>query len=267
MLAHYCRLPTLKYLPDRLFISFLTRSDNIKSFLKNHLVLKRVVVVAGGDISIEKTKKYSKELLEILDKGKDEILPFYNASKEQKEQLVKKDETKQAYIYFGSPFYLKIKDTDSYKARVASYILGAGGFGSRLMEEIRVKKGLAYSAYGRINLNKSHSYFSGYLQTKLSSKEEAVKVVKETIKEFVEKGVTQNELDSAKKFLIGSEPLRNETLAQRLNRAFLLYYYNKPFDYHKEELKKIEALTLEELNSFIKNHKEILLLSFSIVAK
>jgi predicted Zn-dependent peptidase len=247
-------------------IEKITLSD-IKSFLKNHLVLKRVVVVAGGDISIEKTKKYSKELLEILDKGKDEILPFYNASKEQKEQLVKKDETKQAYIYFGSPFYLKIKDADSYKARVASYILGAGGFGSRLMEEIRVKKGLAYSAYGRINLNKSHSYFSGYLQTKLSSKEEAVKVVKETIKEFVEKGVTQNELDSAKKFLIGSEPLRNETLAQRLNRAFLLYYYNKPFDYHKEELKKIEALTLEELNSFIKNHKEILLLSFSIVAK
>ena len=147
----------------------------------------------------------------------------------------------------------------------APFILGSSGFGSRMMEEIRVKKGLAYSAYSRFNINKTHSYFSGYLQTKVETGEEAVASVKEVVKTFLEKGVTQEELSSAQQFLLGSEPLRNETLSQRLNRAFHEYYNNRPLGYTKEKLKKIEAIKLDELNAFIKKHSEIAKLSLSVV--
>ncbi len=58
------------------------------------------------------------------------------------------------------------KDEDNYKAKVASFILGGSGFGSRLMEEIRVKRGLAYGTYSSININRLYSSFSGYFQTK-----------------------------------------------------------------------------------------------------
>jgi len=133
------------------------------------------------------------------------------------------------------------------------------------MEEIRVKKGLAYSAYSRFITNKTHSYFFGYLQTKVESGDESVASVKEVVKTFLDKGVTQEELSSAQQFLLGSEPLRNETLSQRLNRAFHEYYNNQPLGYAKEELKKIEAIKLDELNAFIKRHKEIFELSFSVV--
>ncbi len=135
------------------------------------------------------------------------------------------------------------------------------------MEEIRVKRGLAYSAYARINLNKSYSDFSGYLQTKTKSKDEAVKVVKEVIREFSQKGVSKEEFEQAKRFLLGSEPLRVETLNQRLSRMFLEYYRGYEIGYYKKELQKIEKLTLDELNSFIKKHQEINNLSFSIVTK
>jgi len=133
------------------------------------------------------------------------------------------------------------------------------------MEEIRVKKGLAYSAYSRFNINKTNSYFSGYLQTKVETGTESVEAVKEVVKTFLEKGVTQEELTSAQQFLLGSEPLRNETLSQRLNRAFHEYYTNKPLGSSLENLKKIEGITLEEMNAFIKKHKEIAELSFSVV--
>ncbi len=129
-------------------------------------------------------------------------------------------DTKQAYIYFGAPYFMEVNSTKRVYGKIASFILGSSGFGSRMMEEIRVKRGLAYSAYSRFIVNKTHSYFSGYLQTKLESADEAKKVVKELVKNFIQNGVTQEELESAKKFFLGSEPLRNETLSQKINRDF-----------------------------------------------
>jgi predicted Zn-dependent peptidase len=90
-------------------------------------------------------------------------------------------------------------------------------------------------------------------------------VVKELISEFVKNGVTQKELDSAKKFLLGSEPLRNEILSQRLSKTFMEYYKGLEIGYSTKELELIEALTLDSLNEFIKSHKEINNLTFSIV--
>ncbi|SMC10107.1 Predicted Zn-dependent peptidase [Nitratiruptor tergarcus DSM 16512] len=241
--------------------------QNIEEFLQKHLVLKRAIVVVGGDLEFSEAKKLIQELLEPLAVGKSEPLPFYEASSKQQEIVQKEKETKQAYIYFGSPYNERVTSDDLHLSRLAMFILGTGGFGSRLMEEIRVKRGLAYSAYSMARINKSHSYFTGYLQTKLESADEAKKLVKEVIADFVAKGATQKELESAKKFLLGSEPLRNETLSQRLSRAFHEFYTGKPLGYSKEELKKIEKVTLSELNDFIKKHSEIEKLSFSIVTQ
>ncbi len=240
--------------------------EDVKSFIDSRLSLKRAIVVVGGDMSLEEAKKFAKSSLSLLPKGEFEKLPTVEHLKKPSSVVAKKD-TKQAYIYFSSPLFVKSDDKNRYKAKVAAFILGAGGFGSRMMEEIRVKRGLAYSAYSRANITKSHSSLKGYLQTKLKSQDEAVKLVKELIADFVKNCVTQNELDQAKKFLLGSEPLRNETLSQRLNRTFMEYYQNLGLNYYKKELKLIEDLTLKDLNDFIKSHDEINLLSFSIVTK
>ena len=135
------------------------------------------------------------------------------------------------------------------------------------MEEIRVKRGLAYSAYGQISINQSYSSFSGYLQTKTENADEAKKLVIEIVKEFTKNAVTKEELEAAKNFLTGSEPLRVETLSQRLNRAFHLYYKGLDQSYSKKELNLIEELTLVDLNTYIKEHKEINDLFFSIVTQ
>ncbi len=238
--------------------------ENIESFIRKHIVLNRAMVVIGGDIEETKAIKYIEKFLSELPKGECQKVGFYNANDKEKIRIIKK-ETKQAYVYFGAPFYLKVNDKDAYKAKVAGFILGSSGFGSRLMEEIRVKKGLAYSVYSKINLNKSYSNFSGYLQTKIQTKDEAIACVKEIIENFIKKGATEEELNSAKEFLEGSEPLRVETLSQRLNRAFFEYYRGLKIGYSKDELKLIKQLSLKDLNDFISKHSEILKLSFSIV--
>lgn len=240
--------------------------EDIKAYLKKRFVRERVIAVVGGDLSKDQAEKAVSKIVSVLDKGEaGSMLSVETNPKIQEETL--KRVTEQAYIYFGSPYHMQVNDEDYYKARVATYILGAGGFGSRLMEEIRVKRGLAYSAYARVNVSKSHALFSGYLQTKIDSQKEAQSTVKEVIADFVKNGVTQEELDQAKKFLLGSEPLRVETLSQRLSRTFLEYYRGQGLGYSEKELKMIAALKLEDLNTFIKKHSEINDLSFAIVTE
>jgi len=240
--------------------------NDIKSFINSHLVASRLIVVLGGDIDLEKAKKRIAKVIKALPKGITQEVAHFEARKKPKQKILKK-ETEQAYVYFGSPYNLKDGDKEYYKARVATFILGTGGFGSRLMEEVRVKRGLAYSAYARINVSKSSNYFTGYLQTKIESQEEAQKTVNEVIAKFVSNGVTKEELEQTKKFLLGSEPLRVETMSQRLNRTFMEFYKGQELGSSLDELEKIKSLKLKDLNKFIKEHTEINDLSYAIVTK
>lgn len=240
--------------------------SDVKKFVKTNLVSSKLIVLVGGDIDFEDTKAKISKVIDDLPKGKSTPVMHYNVYKEPQESILTK-ETQQAYLYFGSPYNMSDNSPEYYKARVATFILGTGGFGSRLMEEIRVKRGLAYSAYARVNITKSSSSFRGYLQTKLDSLDEAKKTVKKVIANFVKKGVTKDELNQTKKFLLGSEPLRVETMSQKLNRTFMEYYKGQELGHSKKELELIKNLKLKDLNKFIKSHTEINNLSYAIVTK
>ena len=240
--------------------------EDIKKNINTMFNLNNLIVVAGGDINF---KDIENSIIPIISKFKTYKSTKYNkieVSSKTKTKIIKKD-TKQAYVYFGSAFNLDSDDKENYKAKVASFILGGSGFGSRLMEEIRVKRGLAYSAYGHIAIKKTSSSFTGYLQTKLENQTKSKKLVKKIINDFVKNGVTKVELKAAKNFILGSQPLRTETFSQRQNRAFTLFYNGQKQSYPNEELRLIENLKLSDLNKFIKKHDEIINLSFSIVTK
>lgn len=240
--------------------------DDIKNHLSSIINIDNLVVVVGGKIELDIFKKDISNILKSFkSQGVTKTPRFFVSKKIDEKRLLKN--TEQAYIYFGSDFNLEHNSSEAYKAKVASFILGGSGFGSRLMEEIRVKNGLAYSVYGHFGLNTSYSYFTGYLQTKIENEQKAKNLVIKTLNDFVENGATSEELSSAKKFLSGSEPLRTETFSQRLSLAFNLFYKNLPQDNPKIELELINKLSLNELNEFIRSHKEILGLSFSIVTK
>ncbi len=239
---------------------------DIQGFVNKHLTQSNLIVVLGGDIDYEDAKKKISQVIQTLPVGEVMSIKHYSTVTKPTQSIIKKD-TEQAYVYFGSPYNMTVDSEDYYKARVATFILGTGGFGSRLMEEIRVKRGLAYSAYATVNISNSSSYLSGYLQTKLESLDEAKKSVNKVFEEFIKKGVTQEELDQTKKFILGSEPLRVETMSQRLNRTFMEHYKGFTIGQTEHELKMIKKLQLKDLNQFIKEHKEILDLSFAIVTK
>ena len=228
--------------------------EDIQKHFKNLGKLNAVIINGGKKFSID-------EFIEVLPKGTNKKDKFFTPNESGEIKITK--EVEQSYIHFGAPF--NVEKDEYYLAKIATFILGAGGFGSRMMEEIRVKRGYAYSAYAVNEFKKTYKILKGHLQTKLENTEDAIKIVKELINDFVENGISAEELDSAKKFLIGSEPLRNETLSQRLLRKFNEYYLELGDGYYKKELEKIKNASLDEVNDFIKKHQEIKNLSFSIV--
>jgi zinc protease len=238
--------------------------ESVKDFISQHLVLRRAIPVIGGDLTQKEAEDILGKILSELPVGESEELGRWKLS-EKREDVISFKDTKQAYIYFESPLNITFNHSERYKSKVMFFILGSSGFGSRLMEEVRVKNGLAYSVRASEKVEKSRSTMTGYLQTKNENLKRAKDVVKSVITNFVESGVTEEELESAKKFILGSEPLRNETLSQRINRSFGEYYRGVPMGDSERELQKIRELTLKDLNSFIKEHSEILELTFSVV--
>jgi predicted Zn-dependent peptidase len=240
--------------------------EDIQTFISTHLGYNNAIGVVGGDITLDEAQGYLTKLLALLPKVEEKEEKSIQASNKKEVVLIDED-TQQAYIYFGAPFNYSYKEKDQYLAKIAEYLLGGAGFGSRLMEEIRVKRGLTYGVYSSFRRTKPVSYLSGYMQTKLSSQDEAKDLIQEVVDTFVKEGITQKELEDTKNFLLGSEPLRTETLSQRLHRAYNDYYYGRPLDFSKDQLKKIESVTLDEVNTFIKAHTELSDITFSIVTK
>ena len=240
--------------------------EDIQGFITKNLGYNNLIAVVGGDISFDEAKGYIEQLAQLLPKVALKEVEKLKAS-EKKETKEKEEQTQQAYIYFGAPFDYAYDAPDQYKAKIAEYLLGGAGFGSRLMEEIRVKRGLTYGVYSSLQRTKTTSYLSGYMQTKLSTQKEAVDLIQEVVDSFVKEGITAKELEDTKKFLLGSEPLRTETLSQRLGRAYNDFYLGRALDFSKEQLKQIESVTLEEINAFITSHKELSNISFSIVTQ
>ncbi len=237
----------------------------VERFYQQFVNLNSLILIVGGDMEFANIAQELENMLQFLPLGKIGVLKPIFASDSMQTQYLSK-ETQQAYIYFGAPFKVEDLQKESALFKVASFVLGGSGFGSRMLEEVRVKRGLAYSAVMRLNATHTQSWAQGYLQTSLKNEKEAKNLVQEVVNEFVKNGITEKELQEAKNYLLGSEPLRNETLSQRLGTAFNHYYNGLPLDFNKQVLEQISKLTLKEVNQYIKSHKEITKLSFAIVS-
>ena len=156
--------------------------------------------------------------------------------------------SKQAHLYYGAPI-IKRGDPDFLILYLGNYILGGGGFVSRLTQEIREDRGLAYSVY---------SYFMPYIeagpfqigiQTKKDQVNQAKKLIQETVSNFIKNGPTSKELKRAKDFMIGGFPLRLDSNKSILEYVSMMAFYKYPLDYLDTFTKKIDKITVEEIKS------------------
>ena len=144
------------------------------------------------------------------------------------------------------------KDPDFMPAFVLNHIIGGGGFASRLMEEVREKRGLAYSVYSYLQPFRHTSIFSGGVATKNDSIGKSLEVIRSELKRMAEDGPTPTELDNAKKYLTGSYALRFDTNAKIAAQLLGIMQDDLGINYVDERNKLVEAVTLDDVRRVAK---------------
>ena len=152
----------------------------------------------------------------------------------------------QAHILIGQPG-IKRLDPDYFPLFLGNYVLGGGGFSSRLSEEIRQKRGYAYSTYSYFNPLAQEGPFQIALQTKKEQAEAALKVAQDTLAKFVAEGPTQQELDAAKQNIVGGFPLRIDSNKKIQEYLSIIGFYRLPLTYLDDFSAQIERVTLEQV--------------------
>jgi zinc protease len=143
---------------------------------------------------------------------------------------------------------LRREDPDFIPAYVMNYILGGGGFSSRLMQEVREKRGLAYGVYSYLSIRDEAALYLGGVQTANERMAESLEVIKAEWARMAAEGVTVDELDRAKRYLTGAFPLRFDSNAKIANYLVFIQEEDLGIDYLDRRNSLIEAVTLEDVN-------------------
>ena len=152
----------------------------------------------------------------------------------------------QSHIWMGLPGIAR-DDPDFFSLTVGNYILGGGGFVSRLTEEIREKRGLSYSVFSAFQPLAQPGPFMMSLQTQRAKAPEALEVMERTLRKFLQDGPTEKELRAAKQNLIGGFALRLDTNRKLLDNLAQINFYDMPLDYLQTWTAKIDRVTTADI--------------------
>jgi zinc protease len=168
----------------------------------------------------------------------------------------------QSIIIFGTEGILR-NDPDFIPAYVMSQVLGGSGFASRLMTEVREKRGLTYGVGFGLSPMDHAGLYVGSLGTRNEKAGEALAVVKETLKKLADEGPTQAELDDVKTFLTGSYALRFDTNDKIAGQLLGILQEDLGIDYINKRNAMVEAITLDQVKAQAKRllHSEDLIVT------
>ncbi|MFN0160836.1 MAG: M16 family metallopeptidase [Burkholderiales bacterium] len=209
-------------------VTSLTRAD-VEDFYRAHHGASRAVVAMIGDLSRAEAEAIAERLTAKLPAGAAApALPPVGAPDTAPKRIG--HPATQAHIFLGAPALAR-GDPDFFALTVGNYILGGGGFVSRLVSEVREKRGLAYSVYSYFQPLKDAGPFQVGLQTKKEQADEALALVRRVVAEYVARGPTAAELKAAKDNLVGGFALRIDNNRKILDNLGIIGFYGLPADY------------------------------------
>lgn len=228
-------------------IATMKREDLI-AFYQQHYTAKSAVIALIGDMTEAKAREIAERITKDLPQEPAlERLPEVPLLTVSNVQNINHPAS-QAHILLGAPG-VKRGDADYFPLYVGNYILGGGGFVSRLTEEVREKRGLVYSVYSYFMPMAELGPFQIGLQTKKEQAGEAMKVVNETLAKFIKNGVTEKELKAAKDNLIGGFPMRIDSNGKILDYLSVIGFYKLPLTYlddFNQQIKKVTASQIKD---------------------
>jgi zinc protease len=231
-------------------ITAMKRDDLIK-FYQTYYSAKSAVIALIGDM----TEQQARSIAETASSGLPQTAAVAKIAEVPALQTASvqriKHPASQAHILMGAPG-VKRGDADYFPLYVGNYILGGGGFVSRLTEEVREKRGLVYSVYSYFMPMAEDGPFQIGLQTKKEQANDAMKVVNETVAKYIDKGPTEKELKAAKDNLIGGFPMRIDSNGKILEYLSVIGFYKLPMTYLDDFNREIAKVTTKQIKDAFK---------------
>ena len=240
--------------------------EDLEAYRKRTFAKDTLKVVAVGDINAEQLGALLDEVFGDLPTTADLAAVSKTRPVTGGRQKVVEMNVPQSVAVFGLGA-MERKDPDFIPAFVLNQILGGGGFASKLMEEVREKRGLAYSVYTYVYPYHHASIFSGSVATRNDAIGESLDVIRDELKQMAENGPTQTELDNAKNYLIGSYPLRFDTNSKIASQLLGLRMDDFGPEYVKNRNAMMAAVTLDDVKRVAKRLLETDDLIVTIVGK
>jgi zinc protease len=222
----------------------ITRED-IVAVHKRLFARSNLKIAAVGAIDAAKLAVLLDSTFGALPAGPD-LVPIRDVTPAEDMRKVIDLDVPQTSIRFSLPGIAR-KDPDFVAGFVLNHILGGGVFSARLFKEVREKRGLAYSVWSGLQTYDHAAVFSGGTSTKNERAAESVQVIEEEIAKLMTEGPTEQELASAKKYLIGSYPLRFDTSTKIAGNLVHLQLEDHPVEYLDQRNGLIDAISLDDL--------------------
>ncbi len=219
--------------------------DDLLSFHQRFYTAGNATVTIVGDVSRSDAEAIALALTRELPAGSPPpALPQPVQPQQRVEHI--SNPSAQTHILAGMPGMSR-EDPDYYPLLVGNYILGGGGFVSRLTSEIREKRGFAYSVYSYFAPYRVAGPFQISLQTRGDQADEAVKVMRQVLAEFVAAGPTAEELKAARDNLINGFGLRLDANSKILDYVAMIGFYGLPLDWLDTYTQHVAAVTAAQI--------------------
>ncbi|RPJ48631.1 MAG: insulinase family protein [Betaproteobacteria bacterium] len=234
-------------------VGAITRADLV-SFYQRHYVANRAVIAIMGDVSRAEAEAIAEQVTGGLQRatGAAPALPPVESLEGAITRLVAHPAA-QSHILIGAPG-IRRDDPDYFPLFVGNYILGGGGFVSRITEEVRQKRGLAYSAYSYFSPLQARGPFVIGMQTRRDQADEALAVVRKTLRDFVSNGPTAEELQAAKQNIVGGFPMRIDSNRKIHEYLSVIGFYGLPISYLEDFVGNVERVTVADIKSAFVRH-------------
>ncbi|WP_347505699.1 M16 family metallopeptidase [Pseudomonas anguilliseptica] len=146
------------------------------------------------------------------------------------------------------------RDPDYAALYLGNQVFGGGGFGTRLMTEVREKRGLTYGVYSGFSAMQARGPFMINLQTRAELSDGTLQLVKSMLADFIKDGPTSDELNNAKRELAGSFPLSTASNAAIVGQLGSMGFYDLPLSYLEDFMRDVEALSVEQVKAAMAKH-------------
>lgn len=227
--------------------------DDLVAFHRARYAASSAVVAMIGAVTLEEAREIARQLTARLPAGMPApALPEVNPAPPALERRIEHP-ARQSHILLGTPG-IAWGDPDYFPLMVGNYVLGGGGFVSRLYAEVRDRRGLAYSVYSYFSPAMQPGPFTIGLQTRREETGNALGVVRDTLERFVAQGPTDEELDAARSNLLGGFALRIDSNRKILDYLAMIGAYRLPLDWIERWPDRVRAVTAASIREAFARH-------------